>query len=266
MDDKISIVTVCYNAVNIVEQTICSVLKQDYSAIEYIIIDGGSSDGTIDIIKEYEDKLVYWISEPDKGVYDAMNKGIGMVSEGWICFMNAGDVFVNNHVLTDVVSKISKTKDDIGVIYGDCICQISIAEKYGKATNPFFMQKKYVPNKGFCHQSSFVRADIAKHNMFNLKYKICGDFQMMWSIYNQGYKFKYVPIAVARYEVENGISKKHPIRAFKENAEIVGVDETLKFKFIFTTFIIKQTLHDLISNTIKILCPPLFNYIKKRTL
>lgn len=97
----ISIVTVSYNAVDTIEETIQSVLGQDYEAIEYIVVDGGSTDGTVDIIKKYSDKLSYWVSEPDNGVYDAMNKGITVASGQWINFMNSGDCFFSNHVLSD---------------------------------------------------------------------------------------------------------------------------------------------------------------------
>lgn len=98
----ISVVTVSYNAVLTIEQTILSVLNQSYSNIEYVIIDGGSTDGTIDIIKKYADKIAYWVSETDKGIYDAMNKGIQKAKGEWINFMNAGDILYNSDVFAQV--------------------------------------------------------------------------------------------------------------------------------------------------------------------
>ena len=88
---KVSVVTVCLNAVNEIERTMLSVLDQTYTNIEYIVIDGGSTDGTVDIIRKYQDRIAHFISEPDKGLYDAMNKGIDLATGEWINFMNAGD-------------------------------------------------------------------------------------------------------------------------------------------------------------------------------
>ena len=99
---KISVITVAYNASRYIETTILSVINQTYSNIEYIIIDGGSTDGTVDIIKKYSNKISYWISEPDKGIYDAMNKGINKATGEWINFMNAGDTFHNPDTLSAV--------------------------------------------------------------------------------------------------------------------------------------------------------------------
>ena len=98
-DTLISVVTVSYNAVLTIEQTILSVINQTYPNVEYIIIDGGSTDGTVDIIKKYADKIAYWVSEPDKGIYDAMNKRWLKATGDFIQFLNAGDWFENEHVI-----------------------------------------------------------------------------------------------------------------------------------------------------------------------
>ena len=101
----ISVITVSYNAVLTIEQTILSVINQTYLNIEYIIIDGGSTDGTVNVIKKYADKIAYWVSESDKGIYDAMNKGIAY-SHGEYCnFINAGDKFCSSSILKHVSEK-----------------------------------------------------------------------------------------------------------------------------------------------------------------
>ena len=114
----ISVVTVSYNAVSVIEQTIFSVINQTYPNVEYIIIDGGSTDGTVDIIKKYADKITYWVSEPDKGIYDAMNKGIELATGEWINFMNAGDSFYSFSILELIFGQTIFSND---IIYGDTL-------------------------------------------------------------------------------------------------------------------------------------------------
>ena len=99
---KISIITVCFNAVGVIEKTILSVISQTYNDVEYIIIDGGSTDGTLDIVKKYENYIAYWISEPDSGIYNAMNKGVKYATGLYCNFMNAGDFFINEKVLENI--------------------------------------------------------------------------------------------------------------------------------------------------------------------
>ncbi len=99
MIPKISVVTVCYNAESAIENTILSVINQTYTSVEYIIVDGASKDSTMDIVNKYRDKISVIVSEPDKGIYDAMNKGIKLATGDWICFMNAGDSYVNENTI-----------------------------------------------------------------------------------------------------------------------------------------------------------------------
>jgi cellulose synthase/poly-beta-1,6-N-acetylglucosamine synthase-like glycosyltransferase len=116
-DDKplISIVTVVYNGEAFLEETILSVINQAYDNVEYIIIDGGSTDRTIDIIKKYEDKLDYWISESDDGIYDAMNKGIDLVTGEWVNFVNSSDV-LNGNAYTVILDCLVKNSNKCDVI------------------------------------------------------------------------------------------------------------------------------------------------------
>ena len=110
-----SVVTVSFNCAGLIAKTIESVLRQDYASLEYIVIDGGSTDGTAEIIREYQDRLAYWCSEPDGGIYQGMNKGIQQVQGDWIIFMNAGDTFADDHVLTQIASYADKVKGMLSV-------------------------------------------------------------------------------------------------------------------------------------------------------
>lgn len=263
----ISIVTVCFNAEKEIEKTIRSVINQTYRNIEYIIIDGASKDWTVNLVNKYRQNIATFISEPDSGIYDAMNKGIMKANGQWINFMNAGDTFASDDVLQNLFScKDSYTLDQSDVIYGDCICCISIGEKYNSVKMPFWENTSLVPGKGFSHQSVFVKTSLAKQFPFNLKYKICADFDMMYNLYTHGYNFSYKKIAISKYEVESGFSKKHANLALKENAMIVGVYGKMSFKLYYLSFIIKNNIRKVGSTIVRRLFPKLFNYIKLKRL
>ena len=115
----ISVITAVFNDKEHLEQTIKSVITQTYDNVEYIIIDGGSADGTLDIIRKYEHLIDYWISEPDEGIYDAMNKGIDLAAGEWINFMNAGDEFVDKNVIQDNLLLLNSNGTEF--IYSDTI-------------------------------------------------------------------------------------------------------------------------------------------------
>ena len=191
MPPLISVVTICYNAKNHLEKTILSVLSQTYQDIEYIIIDGGSTDGTVDIIHKYSERLFYWISEPDKGIYDAMNKGMDRATGSWINFMNAGDTFCDNEVIKNIFGY--NDLSDYSVIYGDCYVSKLNQLQYLKASS---MKKVHV-QMPFCHQSSFIRKTRLR---FSIDLKIAADYQMIYEYYRMNgiSSFLYIskPISV----------------------------------------------------------------------
>jgi len=117
----VSIITVVFNAVNTIEATIKSVINQTYENIEFIIIDGGSTDGTIDIIKKYRDRIAYFVSEPDEGIYDAMNKGIKQSTGDWLYFLGADDELRNNKALELIFDNKELLIRDYFLIYGNII-------------------------------------------------------------------------------------------------------------------------------------------------
>ena len=191
MPPLMSVVTISYNAKNDLEKTILSVLSQTYQDIEYIIIDGGSTDGTVDIIHKYSERLFYWISEPDKGIYDAMNKGMDRATGSWINFMNAGDTFCDNEVIKNIFGY--NDLSDYSVIYGDCYVSKLNQLQYLKASS---MKKVHV-QMPFCHQSSFIRKTRLR---FSIDLKIAADYQMIYEYYRMNgiSSFLYIskPISV----------------------------------------------------------------------
>lgn len=133
MNNKISVITICYNCKADVEYTVKSVLSQNYSDIEYIIVDGGSSDGTLDMLKTYQHGISKLISEPDNGIYDALNKGIKAASGDWIICMNAGDIFSSPTVLADIFSQ--QIDAEKTVLYSDFLLYQTDANTIRRTTD-----------------------------------------------------------------------------------------------------------------------------------
>ena len=205
---KISVVTVVFNDHLHIEQTLCSVLNQTYDNIEYIVIDGGSTDGTVSIIKKYEKRLAYWISEPDKGVYDAMNKAISHVTGTYVSFMNSGDSFYSNETLNEVFTK-GLDKD---VIFGDVFMKYTTVKSFVRRYNNL---NPCSLSRNLCHQATFTKSTLLKKYGFDLSYKIAADMNLFTIIYNNGGTFEYIPVVIANYEAEEGLSAKHLKQMYK---------------------------------------------------
>ena len=232
---KISIVTISYNAITEIEKTILSVINQTYTNIEYIIIDGGSTDGTVNIIKQYVDKISIWKSEPDHGVYDAMNKGIKLASVEWILFMNSGDTFHDNMVVADIFQN-TKYADKVGVVWGDT--DFYDGDKFVEKSKKTPFTKTVMPYRtgmGISHQSMFTRTRLAKELMFDLKYRISADFGMAYKIYKSGWKFIHIDRIVANYDI-NGISSQ-PENGIETLHETMAIFRESNSKFSFQYFI-----------------------------
>lgn len=210
---KISVVTVSYNAVDTIEQTILSVLNQTYPNIEYIIIDGGSTDGTVNIIKKYADRIAYWKSEPDRGIYNAMNKGTEVATGEWINFMNSGDIFHSDTVIQKLIESLPSKAD---VIYGNTLLVYSWG-KYLQNALPMNMIQHRLP---FCHQSCFIKMTTMKRMKYNLEFKICADYDFFYRLYQTGGLFSHLPICISNYEAEEGMSATHGLQLLKESAII----------------------------------------------
>lgn len=197
----VSIITVVFNSKNSIENTILSVLDQSYSNIEYIIIDGGSTDGTLDILKKYENKFSYFLSEPDFGIYDAMNKGITVAKGEWINFMNSGDSFYSKESLSQITNFFTR---HINILYGDTLLNFGNDTNFKIKYARDFSQIKYsIP---FCHQSVFVRDELIKDTKFDLKYKYSADYNYFLNLFKfKKYNYKKVDMVISIYDM-NGVS------------------------------------------------------------
>ena len=199
---KVSVITVCYNAIRGIEKTIQSVISQSHDDLEYIVIDGGSTDGTIDVIQKYRDKIAYFVSEPDGGIYDAMNKGIKVATGEWINFLNAGDTFASNDAIT---KSLSIDTEGIDVIYGD---SIEFTKELSHIVPASDDVKRMSLEPIYRHGSSFVRASVQKKHEFDVGRKDLGyslDWEMIHRLYHEGCRFKKVDTVIECYELE-GVS------------------------------------------------------------
>lgn len=227
----ITIITVCFNAISSIEKTILSVINQTYPNIEYIIIDGSSTDGTIDVIKKYDDKITYWISEPDKGIYDAMNKGIDLAKGEWINFMNCGDTFYSKFIIENLIKRINSDSD---IIYGDTSIQTAIG-KYIKSAS-IVSERNYMP---FVHQSSFVKTFILKNEMFDTNFKICADRNFFYQSFKKKFKFQYVKLVISNFEAEASFSSNNLIKLEREKGIIEGKTNNITWQIAFFIFTLK---------------------------
>ena len=207
---KITVVTVCYNTVDTIEKTILSIINQTYSNIEYIVIDGNSSDGTVDVIKKYSDRISKWLSEPDKGIYDAMNKGTDLATGEWINFMNAGDLFVNDHVIEDLLSMFEEKHD---VIYGNTIFINGGNTKIQKA----YARENAMPS--FCHQSSFISTQLMKRYHYDQSFVIAADTDFFDRIYKKGYDLFFVDLFFSKVNMD-GVSSNRRALVYREVCRI----------------------------------------------
>lgn len=199
-EKKISIITVCYNAQETIQYTIDSVLSQQYSNFEYIIIDGQSTDMTCSILSSINNPKFKYISEPDEGIYDAMNKALGIASGDFLIFLGADDLFYSDKVLLDVVPFLKK--QDV-VYYGDVLLKRGRNLYDGK-----FSRWKF-GYKNICHQSVFYPKSIYKSHLYDKDYRLVADWVYNLQLLKEGIKFVYINNIVAIYNNEDGASSSN---------------------------------------------------------
>jgi len=206
---KISIITVCFNAEKYIEQTIKSVIEQKCSEIEYIVVDGASTDKTLNIIRKYESKITQWISEPDKGIADAMNKGIRLATGDYLLFLNADDYFQASDAIAVVTSWMGECKD----IY---IYDTIFLKKEGGVRRHSGAFGKRINFKGVCHQGVLCKKDLfEKIGSFNTSFKVCMDYDFFMRAYRYGATGQYIDeiLSVMR---DGGISSRQDWPSLKQ--------------------------------------------------
>lgn len=196
---RLTVVTVCYNASSVIAKTLESVIGQTYPNIEYIIIDGGSTDGTQDIIKKYLGNISCFISEPDNGTYDAMNKAIARASGEWISFINAGDYYFQSSTISEVFA--NKIDENIDFIYGDYVWKSKDYEVKIPSRPLDLMWQKI----SFSHQSLITRTRLMKEKKFDLSFDIASDYNFYFSSYMNGSKFHKLDFPISVF-IEGGLS------------------------------------------------------------
>lgn len=209
---KVSIITVTYQAKPRLEPTIQSVMGQTYRNKEYLIIDGGSTDGTVALVDQYRRVVDTFVSEPDKGIYDAMNKGLSLTASDseYVIFMNAGDVFYNNVVLDAVLPG----RRGATHLYGNI-------QKDGKVvTQPAQLTNLYMSTKMICHQSILFATRLHRRVLYDQSYHISADFKAILEMRGNGDIFDKVDQAICKYE-GGGVSDLQRQELFRQRNEIM---------------------------------------------
>ncbi len=220
---KFSIITVTYNAGNVLENTIQSIITQTYKNVEYIIIDGGSKDNTLDIAHRYSKHISMLVSEPDKGLYDAMNKGLKLATGDYVCFLNAGDCLHEDETLFLIVRSINKNfLPDI--IYGET--QIVDIEGHflhmRRLSTPEYLNWKSFQNGMLvCHQAFLTRREVAIKNMYNLKYRFSADFDWCIRVMKDSTTFHNTHITIIDY-LNEGMTTQNHKASLKERFNIMS--------------------------------------------
>ena len=208
----ISIITVAYNNKFGLEETIKSVIGQSYKDFEFIIIDGGSNDGTKELLESYSTKIDYWISEPDKGIYNAMNKGIAKAAGQYLIFMNSGDRFSS----PDILEKIAPHFGNEDIIYGNAYYELEDRKKY-EYRIPSKITVGSLLKEPICHQSAFFRKELfEKYGLYDEKNKIASDWTFMMDIFiHHNISQKYINEYISIFE-KTGISNTNTDLSFSE--------------------------------------------------
>lgn len=220
-DPKFTIITVTYNAGKVLEATIQSVISQTYENVEYILVDGGSKDNTLDLVQSYRNRISQLVSEPDQGLYDAMNKGILLATGDYLCFLNAGDKLHDCETLQKVAASLGNKQPD--VIYGET----AIIDREGQFLH---MRRLSAPNhlnwKSFkqgmlvCHQAFWAHRKLATANLYDLQYRFSADFDWCIRIMKNAQHLHNTQLTLIDY-LNEGMTTQNHKASLKERFRIM---------------------------------------------
>jgi len=223
---KISVITVCFNSENTIEKTILSVLNQTYANIEYIIIDGNSTDKTLEILEKYRNKFSYFLSEPDTGMYNAMNKGIKKATGEWIFILNSDDLFFNQNSVEHAVNHLKNYNGDIllGDIYLDHTENPEIHNRIRNYKHLNIMQIYY---NGLYQQAMFYRRNIFERlGYFDENYKIISDVDWFYKNH-KNLQIKYIPLVFCKFRIGGRSASE------KDERDILKINYLVKWQMNF---------------------------------
>lgn len=218
---KFSIITVCYNAEAHIDETLRSVVMQDHRDIEHIVVDGGSTDGTMAKVQRYREVLAHVVSEQDKGVYDAMNKGLRLATGEVVAFVNAGDMIARRDVLTAMAKEFAL--DNADVIYGDAlmvdpedITKVKRFWKGGDYDRENFRKGWMPPHLGtYIRRSAYQRLGLFREDL-----KVSADYELMFRfLYKHRLRARYVPRVLVRFRL-GGVSNRSIAHVWRANLEV----------------------------------------------
>lgn len=209
----VTIITVCRNHAQELERTIRSVESQTWQEKEYLVIDGASTDDSLDVIKAHEASITRWVSEPDQGIYDAMNKGVKMAQGEWVIFMNAGDTFAGD----DTLQRVFGNPLGADVIYGDVIK----GELVKKAEAPRNAHRMF-----YCHQSAFVRTSCLREFPFDIRHRMSADFKQVKQLFLSGKRFRQLDFPVANFDTQ-GVSNRNRSAGLYDNIQVIRETDRL---------------------------------------
>jgi glycosyltransferase involved in cell wall biosynthesis len=231
----VTVITVVFNDAKHLEETIKSVINQTYDNVEYLVIDGGSTDGTLDVLGRYDDQIDYWVSASDKGIYHAMNKGIDLATGAWINFMNSGDRYFSS----DVLMQIFNVRDfgNADIIYGNNEVRYPNKTRLASAGNIRNLWK----GSQFSHQSAFISSYLHKDSKYNISNRIGADFEFFYQCYVKGRVFKYLNKTISTVS-SGGISDSNRIDSIVGFWNIQGKKNSTNIYYICV--ILKEIVKD----------------------